>query len=317
MNGAGKNRHPNLRLVADPSASGRARVPVDREDPDALVAASLSGDREALGDLVAGNDALVLAVVRRYARTPDDAADLARRAFVRAARAATKTLRRDPERALAFRRSLLRSALSVARDHVRREGRRARARLELGPPDAQARFAPGANAAADRTAAIRDAVLKLPRRAREVLTLVLDAELRTPEIAEILGITAGAAKANLRKATLFLRGTPASPKPAASCRELAASLPLRAVGELERVESVRVECHLAGCGACCDEASRIAEALAAASLAPPSPAERRALDDLPAHVLAAFRREPVGERVLSAMAATAVVATFALALFGR
>lgn len=316
MEGRRERPVPNLRLVRSPSAPDRAAVRSAGEDPDSLVAASLSGDRRALAELVSGNDALVLAIVRRYAKTPEEAADLVRLVFVRAARAAQKALRKDPERALAFQRFLLRTTLSVAREHIRREGHRARARLELGPP-ASARFSAGPTEDADRARAVRAAVPKLPRRAREVLTLMLDAHLRIPDIAQVLGITVRAAKANLRDATAALRDAPRASKPAPSCREFVPCLPLRAAGELDRTESVRVECHLARCAACRDEADRVAEVLAAASLPPPSPAELRALGDLSAHVLAAVHREPVAPHLLSTMAATAVVAMFALALFGR
>lgn len=327
MNVDGENRRPNLRLVSGRPGRERPKLPTD--DPDALAMASLSGDLEALRELVDGNGALVLSIVRRYARTRDDARDLVCRAFVGAALEAQKTLRRDPERVLAFRRSLLRTTLHVARRHVSREGAHARARLELGPPHAPAGAPAAAADEGDHAAAARAAVVKLPRRAREVLTLVLDAELRLPEIAELLGITLQAARANLRKATLLLRARIAALRPAGSCREFAASLPLRAIGALDRAESVRVECHLAGCEACSEEASRIGEALAAAAPPPPFPAERRALDGVAARTLEALRRkragarilvmlrcERVGSRLLGALAATAIVALFAGALFG-
>jgi RNA polymerase sigma-70 factor (ECF subfamily) len=329
MNGDGENRRPTLRLVSGRSGRERPKLPTGSDDPDALAVASLSGDLEALHELVQGNGALVLAIVRRYARSQEDARDLVCRAFVGAALEAQNTLRRDPERVLAFRRSLLRTALHVARRHVSREGAHARARLELGPPHARAGAGAAPVAERDHADAARAAVVKLPRRAREVLTLVLDAELRLPEIADLLGITLQAARANLRKATLLLRARLPALRPGASCREFAASLPLRAIGALDQAESVRAECHLAGCEACSGEARRIAEALAAAAPPPPSPAERRALDGVAARTLEALGRkrasaqilmvlrcERVGSRLLGALAATAIVALFAGALFG-
>jgi RNA polymerase sigma-70 factor (ECF subfamily) len=58
---------------------------------------------------------------------------------------------------------------------------------------------------AERVRALRAAVLTLPRRQREVLTLRLDAELSYAEIGEVLGITANNAKVHFHHASRRLR----------------------------------------------------------------------------------------------------------------
>jgi anti-sigma factor RsiW len=62
------------------------------------------------------------------------------------------------------------------------------------------------------------------------------------------------------------------------CPEFETLLLDRAGGSLDAAEAARLEAHLAGCGACRNEAAALAAALSAARLPPPSEAEQRALD---------------------------------------
>ncbi len=181
------------------------------------MAAFLVGDDDAFGELVRRNERLVLSIVRRYTRTPDDARDLAQRTFLRAFQAARRALRRGPRReSVPFRRWLVRVAVNLAKNHVRDEARRAHASLSVadaGDVDASAAAvratgtegAPDALVRAEEAARLRAAVLLLPRRQREVLTLRIDAELRFAEIADALGITENAAKVTFHHATRRLR----------------------------------------------------------------------------------------------------------------
>jgi len=204
----GDRGQPTLRVVAGGAAPAR------REE-DALVAAFLVGDDDAFGELVRRNEPLVLAIVRRYARTPEDARDLAQRTFLRAFEAARRALRRGVRNAVPFRRWLVRVAVNLAKNHVRDEGRRLRAPLdeageagEAGVAGAAAQPAPSAADAlvhAERTRLLRLEVLRLPRRQREVLTLRIDAELPFAEIAAALGITENAAKVTFHHAARRLR----------------------------------------------------------------------------------------------------------------
>ncbi len=198
---------PHLRVVA-------GGVTPARREEDALVAAFLVGDDDAFGELVHRNERLVLSIVRRYARTPDDARDLAQRTFLRAFEAARRALRRGPGReAVPFRRWLVRVAVNLAKNHARDEARRLRAPLALvegdDPGGGRARTdapdALGALARAEEAARLRLAVVSLPRRQREVLTLRIDAELPFADIADALGITENAAKVTFHHATRRLR----------------------------------------------------------------------------------------------------------------
>jgi RNA polymerase sigma factor (sigma-70 family) len=218
-----QGRRPALRVVAGGAGSGAGAsagggsqrgepVAPEQETPrirpvdEGLLAAFLVGDDDAFGELFRRHEALVLAIVRRYARTSEDARDLVQRTFLRAFEASRRTLRRGPFQ-VPFRRWLIRIAANLAKNHLRDEGRYAHAPLDaLGAAEAsQAEAAPAALERAERTARVRRAVLELPRRQREVLTLRLDAELPFSEIALALGITENAAKVNFHHATRRLR----------------------------------------------------------------------------------------------------------------
>jgi RNA polymerase sigma-70 factor (ECF subfamily) len=219
-----QGRRPVLRVVAggagsasrrpqDPGASGARGDPIgaSTESPriravdEGLLAAFLVGDDEAMGELFRRHEALVLAIVRRYARNPEDARDLAQRTFLRALEASRRTLRRGPA-AVPFRRWLVRVAVNLAKNHLRDESRFSRAPLEaLGAAEGEPPAAAEALLHAERAARMRREVLRLPRRQREVLTLRLDAELPFAEIALALGITENAAKVTFHHASRRLR----------------------------------------------------------------------------------------------------------------
>src|SRR5512140_2110436 len=118
-----KGAPPTLRVLAG------GATPTRREE-DALVAAFLVGDDESFGELVRRNEPLVLAILRRYAATPEDARDLAQRTFLRAFEAARRSLRRGPRAAVPFRRWLVRVAVNLAKNHRRDALRVVRAPLE-------------------------------------------------------------------------------------------------------------------------------------------------------------------------------------------
>ena len=200
----GDGKRPLLRVVPGGS-EGSAR----REE-EALLAAFLVGDDEAFGALVRRHEKLVLSLVRRYARTPEDARDLAQRTFLRAFEAARRALRRGvlEEGAVPFRRWLIRIAVNLGKNHLRDALRFTHTSLEsvaeerLGtqPPTAAAELE-----RAQRAARVRAAVLELPRRQREVLTLRVDAELPFADVAEALSITENAARVSFHHALQRLK----------------------------------------------------------------------------------------------------------------
>jgi RNA polymerase sigma-70 factor (ECF subfamily) len=181
-------------------------TPATREE-DALVAAFLVGDDEAFGELVSRNEQLVLAIVRRYASTPEDARDLAQRTFLRAFEAARRSLRLGGRERVPFRRWLVRVAVNLAKNHLRDEARFGRARrlASIEPASPEPPRAPELLVREERAARLRAAVLRLPKRQREVLTLRIDAELPFAEIADALGTTENAAKVTFHHATRRLR----------------------------------------------------------------------------------------------------------------
>ena len=74
---------------------GAARARPGSSADDGLLGAFLVGDDDGLRRArAARHEPLVLALVRRYARTAEDARDLAQRTFLRAFEAARRTLRR-------------------------------------------------------------------------------------------------------------------------------------------------------------------------------------------------------------------------------
>jgi len=191
---------PSLRVVTGGTARPRAGL-----EDEAAVAAFLVGDDEAFGELVRRHQGLVIAIVRRYARTAEDARDLAQRTFLRAFEAARRTLRRGGG-AVPFKSWLVRIAVNLAKNHLRDESRFARAPLEaIEAEHASAPDGPERLERAERQRRVRQEVLRLPRRQREVLTLRVDAELPFADIALALGITENAAKVSFHHAVTRLR----------------------------------------------------------------------------------------------------------------
>jgi RNA polymerase sigma-70 factor (ECF subfamily) len=172
---------------------------------EALCRAFLAGDEAAFGALVERHRALVFALMRRYAARPEDAADLAQQAFLRALEASRRVFSRWSSPGPApFRAWLIRIALNLAKNHAR-QGRRWLRAVDLPDTEAPGESAHEALERSEREQQVRAAVLALPRRQREVLTLRVDAGLGFRDIAETLGITETNAKVNFHHAVKRLR----------------------------------------------------------------------------------------------------------------
>jgi RNA polymerase sigma-70 factor (ECF subfamily) len=189
-----------LRLVP----SRAAELPGD----GALCRAFLAGDDRAFGELVRRHQPLLVKVLRRYARTPDEVRDLAQRAFLQAFEATRRAMprleRADGE--LPFKPWLLRIAVNLGKNHLRDAARWATVPVDAAT--AQRTDGDGAHEQLERAqaeAAVRRAVLRLPRRQREVFTLRIDGGLPFAEVAAALGISESSAKANFHHAVQRLK----------------------------------------------------------------------------------------------------------------
>jgi RNA polymerase sigma factor (sigma-70 family) len=188
---------PQLALASAP-------VPTDEE----LCRAFLDGDEAAFGVLVERYRTLVISLVRRFAPRPEDAADLAQQAFLRALEASDRVFSRwrltSPT---PFRSWLVRIALNLGKNHAR-QGHRWRPAVLTEVEDAAADSQESAQESLERQERerrLQAAVLALPRRQREVLTLRVDAGLPFRDIAESLGITENNAKVQFHHAVKRLK----------------------------------------------------------------------------------------------------------------
>jgi len=162
-------------------------------EPDsALVARARGGDPDAFDVLVARHRRTVYQVCFRFVHHHEDASDLAQEIFVRAWRGLAR-FKGDA----AFSTWLYRIAVNACLNKVSSRG------LAAEPLDDADRFEdphaepPGAGLRrAERATAVRRAIGALPERQRATLVLRLYHELSHQQIADILGSSVGAVKAN-------------------------------------------------------------------------------------------------------------------------
>lgn len=160
-----------------------------------------AGDSPAFGQLIRRHQETVFRVVRRYARSADEARDLTQRAFLQALEASERApLSSD----VPFKAWVLRIAINLGKNHVRDVVKRTElsAGEGLGP---KVTLADEAFEKAEEEALTRRAVLALPTRQREVFMLRIDAGLPFAEVATTLGITEGNAKAHFHHAVKRLK----------------------------------------------------------------------------------------------------------------
>jgi RNA polymerase sigma-70 factor (ECF subfamily) len=182
---------PGLRVVP----GGRAS-----ETDGGLLRDFLAGDEAAFEELWRRHHATVHALTRRYARTSEDARDLTQRAFLRTVGAARRALR-GAGADFPFRPWLLRIAANLGKNHLRDEARWRRAPVqEIDQAADGAARADELLLRRERERRVREAVLRLPRRQREVLTLRIDAGLSFAEVARTLGIEEGNARVHYHHA---------------------------------------------------------------------------------------------------------------------
>lgn len=179
-------------LSAIPGGKPDGQAP-DALSDDALWQASVGGDEAAFGALVERYRRLVFGMVRRYARTAEDAQDLSQQVFLRAVDS-------GPERGVPIRAWLCRVAVNLGKNHARQAARWAQVPLGQAVEPSAGPQAMEAMERAEKGRRARSCVLRLPARQREVLVLRIDGGLSFEEIAQALAITANNAKVNYHHA---------------------------------------------------------------------------------------------------------------------
>jgi RNA polymerase sigma-70 factor (ECF subfamily) len=178
--------------VADPEAS-RVDSPTSLAelDDEALVRESVAGRREAFDVIVERHRRSIYQVCYRFVNNHEDASDLAQEVFVRAWRALPR-FKGDA----ALSTWLYRIAVNLCLNRVSAK------RLETEPIESD-RFEdtsledPGAELMrTERAAAVRRAIAALPDKQRAALILRVYHDLSHRQIADVLGSTVGAVKAN-------------------------------------------------------------------------------------------------------------------------
>ena len=171
----------------------------DRTDAD-LLDAFRAGDVRAFEALVRRYQRPVLAIARRFARDLDDAEDLAQRAFINASQ------RAGGWRGGTFKSWLFRIVVNLAKNHLRDIARFERSEeAQTREPEPTASDSEDRIARAQEQRLLREAVVRLPKRQREVLLLRIDGDLPFGEIARALGITEVNAKVNFHHALQNLK----------------------------------------------------------------------------------------------------------------
>jgi RNA polymerase sigma-70 factor, ECF subfamily len=160
-------------------------------DDRALVAACLAGRREAFDEIVVRHRRAVYRVCYRFAGNHEDATDLAQESFLRAYRA-LRNFKGDAAVGTWLHRIAVNLSLNAVSSRARRgETSDDRAEPVAPEPDAMSRVLSG-----ERAERVREAIGRLPPRQRATLILRVYQEMPHQEIADVLGSSVGAVKAN-------------------------------------------------------------------------------------------------------------------------
>jgi len=172
------------------------------DDDRTLVLATLDGKRDAFDELVRRHQRHVYQLCYRFSGNHEDASDLAQDVFVRA----YKGLRSFRGQS-AFSTWLYRIGVNVCLNRAATRAAAARTvPLErVDHADPRGERADAALVREERAAEVRAAIARLPRKQRAALILRVYHELPHDEIADILGSSVGAVKANFFHALANLR----------------------------------------------------------------------------------------------------------------
>jgi RNA polymerase sigma-70 factor (ECF subfamily) len=173
---------------------------VQPADDRTLVEACLAGETEAFDVLVDRHQRQVYQLCYRFVGTHEDASDLAQDVFVRAYRGL-----RGFKGHAALGTWLYRIAVNVCLNRVSLKGPRVEPLDRAERADDRVEAADTRLLRSEREAEVRAAIARLPRKQRATLILRVYHELPHGQIAEILGSSVGATKANLFHALANLK----------------------------------------------------------------------------------------------------------------
>jgi RNA polymerase sigma-70 factor (ECF subfamily) len=174
-------------------------VAVQRTDEELMVA-YCAGSDAAFRELFQRFAPVLLRLLRRNVGRPADAQELTQQTFLQLHRA-----RHDFRAGTMLRPWIMTIALNLARDLLRRRGRRPEVMVEESALPASVAIqpiTPKDNADSDR---VRAALQTLPKQQREVIELHWYEELSFNEIAAIIGATSGAARVRAHRGYATLR----------------------------------------------------------------------------------------------------------------
>jgi RNA polymerase sigma-70 factor (ECF subfamily) len=178
-------QHDGLPVPGEPAAD------LDALDDRALVEACLAGRREAFDQIVVRHRRAVYRLCYRFVGNHEDATDLAQESFLKAYRA-LRSFKGDS----AFGTWLHRIAVNLSLNAVATRARRAETSEERAAPVASGPDAMSLVLREERAAQVRAAIGRLAPRQRATLVLRVYQEMPHQEIADLLGSSVGAVKAN-------------------------------------------------------------------------------------------------------------------------
>ena len=186
--------------VVEPEADNDSTQPLQTADDAALVTACLEGHKEAFDVIVERHRRAVYQVCYRFVGNHEDASDLSQETFVRAWRGL-----RGFKRQAALSTWLYRIAVNACLNRV--QARTLETESILGDEfvdthivDPRSQLLRG-----ERAEAVRRAIARLPEKQRATLILRSYQDLTHREIADVLGSSVGAVKANFFHALANLK----------------------------------------------------------------------------------------------------------------
>src|SRR5262245_45057401 len=174
-----------------------ASTAIDGKTDEELMAAYVAGDKSAFEELFARYAPLLVRMMRRQLRQPEDAEELVQQTFLQLHRA-----RRDFEQGRRLRPWLMTIAFNLKREHFRRRTRRPESALDYEPPASERGDRLELHDDAER---LRGALDKLPEGQRDVIVMHWFEEMSFPDVAEILGLTVSAVKVRAHRGYKALR----------------------------------------------------------------------------------------------------------------